>query len=171
MSPRHGREHLTYPLVLKLPVLKGEIQSKCFKCFYLKYRKFNKLCTYFLVQKPNILIIIGTAKRTDNYFKLLLIAIVKKELQENIKFKITISLRKLLLNSGKETSHQSYSDIADTAEIRKATVSDTFNAKSIPSSSTLILILKAMGISFNDFENMFDTIQDSDILAFKRGQI
>jgi hypothetical protein len=94
---------------------------------------------------------------------------VKKDIEENIKFKIAISLRKLLQSNGKDLVPQSYNDIADVAEIRKATVSDTFNAKSIPSSSTLILILKAMGNSFCDFENIFDTLQDSDILAFKRG--
>jgi hypothetical protein len=122
-----------------------------------------------LVQKPNILIIIGTTKRTDNYFKLLLIAFVEKGLKENIKFKIAISLRKLLQSNGKDAVPQSYNEISKVADIRKATVSDAFNARTTPSSSTLILILKAMGTSFIDFEDMLDSIQDSDILAFKRG--
>lgn len=39
--------------------------------------------------------------------------------------------------------------------MRKATVSDTFNAKTIPSSSALILILDAMGNSISDFAKKY----------------
>lgn len=127
--------------------------------------------TNLLVIKSNIIKNIGTTNRTDILFKLSLIAFVKKALEENIKFRITISLRKLLQSKGKDAVPQSYNDIATAADIRKATVSDTFNAKSIPSSSTLILILKAMGSSLSDFEKIFDSLKDSDILAFKRGLV
>ncbi|MET3018329.1 helix-turn-helix domain-containing protein [Flavobacterium hydatis] len=137
----------------------------------MKNRKFNKMNTNLLVIKSNIIKNIGTTNRTDILFKLSLIAFVKKALEENIKFRITISLRKLLQSKGKDAVPQSYNDIATAADIRKATVSDTFNAKSIPSSSTLILILKAMGSSLSDFEKIFDSLKDSDILAFKRGLV
>ncbi|KFF17767.1 transcriptional regulator [Flavobacterium hydatis] len=145
--------------------------KRMLQIFYMKNRKFNKMNTNLLVIKSNIIKNIGTTNRTDILFKLSLIAFVKKALEENIKFRITISLRKLLQSKGKDAVPQSYNDIATAADIRKATVSDTFNAKSIPSSSTLILILKAMGSSLSDFEKIFDSLKDSDILAFKRGLV
>ncbi|MDI5894818.1 hypothetical protein [Flavobacterium algoritolerans] len=137
----------------------------------MKNRKFNKMSTTLLVLEPNILKNIGTPKRTDILFKLLLIAFVKKDLEEHIKVKIATSLHKLLQSNGKDAVAQSYNDIAIAADIRKATVSDTFNAKSSPNSSTLILILEAMGYSLRDFAHIYDTIKDSEVLAFKRGLI
>jgi hypothetical protein len=137
----------------------------------MKNRKFNKMSTNLLVQVSNILKNIGTSKRTDILFKLLLIAFVKKDLEEHIKVKIATSLHKLLHSNGKDTVAQSYNDIAIAADIRKATVSDTFNAKSSPNSSTLILILEGMGYSLSDFAHMYDTIKDSEVLAFKRGLV
>jgi DNA-binding phage protein len=124
-----------------------------------------------LVLDANILKNNGTSKRTDILFKLLLIAFVKKDLEEHIKVKIVISLHKLLQSNGKDAVTQSYNDIANAADIRKATVSDTFNGKSSPNSSTLILILKAMGYSLSDFAHIYDTIKDSEVLAFKRGLV
>ena len=60
-----------------------------------------------------------------------------EETQENIKIKIAISLNLLLCDSKKsikstktgEELNTSYSEIADNSNIRKATVSDIFNAK------------------------------------------
>lgn len=129
------------------------------------------MSTNLLVLESNILKNIGTPKRTDILFKLLLIALVKKELEEHIKVKIATSLHKLLRSNGKDAVAQSYNDIAIAADIRKATVSDTFNAKSSPNSSTLILILAGMGYSLRDFAHIYDTIKDSEVLAFKRGLV
>lgn len=96
---------------------------------------------------------------------------MKKKLEEHIKVKIATSLHKLLQRNGKDAVAQSYNDIALAADIRKATVSDTFNAKSTPNSSTLFLILEAMGYTISEFANTYDTLKDSEILAFKRGLV
>ncbi len=94
---------------------------------------------------------------------------MKKEKEEHIKIKIAASLQKLLNSSDKAVLALSYDKIASACDMRKATVSDTFNAKTIPSSSTLILILDAMGNSISDFAKVYEAITDSEILAFKRG--
>lgn len=98
----------------------------------------------------------------------MLIAVVKKETDDNTKFKIAISLRKLLESNGDLPTTQSYETIAGKAGIRKATVSDTFNAKSVPNSLTLFLIIEAMGFSLTDFSKVYDSIKNSDIESFKK---
>ncbi|OXA93135.1 hypothetical protein [Flavobacterium hercynium] len=98
----------------------------------------------------------------------MLIAFVKKETDENIKLKIAFSLRKLLATIEEHPVAQSYNKIAVTAYMRKATVSDIFNAKSIPNSLTLFLIIEAMGFSLIDFAKVYDSIQNSDLLEFKK---
>ncbi|KQW99407.1 hypothetical protein ASC72_10040 [Flavobacterium sp. Root420] len=41
VSPRHGREQTTYHLVpMKITSFLSEIQSECFKYFYMKNRKY-----------------------------------------------------------------------------------------------------------------------------------
>lgn len=97
----------------------------------------------------------------------MLIAFVKKETDENIKLRIAVSLRRLLESIGEYPIPQSYNKIALNAYIRKATVSDTFNAKSIPNSLTLFLMVEAMGFSFTDFAKVYDSIENSDLLIFK----
>lgn len=98
----------------------------------------------------------------------MLIAVVKKETDDNTKFKIAISLRKLLESNGDLPIMHSYDKIASSANIRKATVSDTFNAKSVPNSLTLFLIIEAMRFSLTDFSKVYDSIVNSDIELFKK---
>jgi len=99
---------------------------------------------------------------------------VKNDLEEHIKIRVAISLGKLLESNGKfrqgseDSMATSYGKISLNADIRKATVSDTFNAKSTPSSSTLILIVEAMGFSLLDFAKIYESVKDSEILTFKR---
>ncbi|MEZ0184650.1 hypothetical protein ACHRVK_18800 [Flavobacterium plurextorum] len=93
---------------------------------------------------------------------------MKKETDENIKLRIAISLRRLLESIGEAPIPQSYNKIALTAYIRKATVSDTFNAKSIPNSLTLFLIVESMGFSLTDFAKVYDSIDNSEINIFKK---
>ncbi|MFC5683600.1 helix-turn-helix domain-containing protein [Flavobacterium sp. MAHUQ-51] len=98
-----------------------------------------------------------------------------EETQENIKIKIAISLNKLLDNSKKsiqgantgEELNVSYSEIADNSDIRKATVSDIFNAKKSANTFTLFRIIKAMGYELNDFAKKYDKISNSEITDFK----
>jgi len=100
---------------------------------------------------------------------------MKRELIQHIHIKIAISLNKLLITSkdfckedGKVNEiAKSYNQIALNADLRKATVSDTFNAKSIPNTTTLILILEAMGHTLNDFAKIYDSITDYDINKFR----
>ncbi|MCK7591271.1 hypothetical protein M0G43_11855 [Subsaxibacter sp. CAU 1640] len=84
--------------------------------------------------------------------------------------------RKNLLSSIKtdEEIIKSYNEIALQPDIRKATVSDTFNAKSKsgPNSTTMILIIEAMGYTLGDFSNQYDSITQSDIENFiKRSKL
>jgi len=98
----------------------------------------------------------------------MLIAVVKKETDDNTIFKIAISLRKLLESNSNPPVKQSYDKIATSVNIRKATVSNTFNAKSVPNSLTLFLIIEAMGFSLIDFSNVYDSIVNSEIESFKK---
>ncbi|KUJ62029.1 hypothetical protein AR687_10785 [Flavobacteriaceae bacterium CRH] len=102
--------------------------------------------------------------------------IVKKINEENIKLKTAISLRRLL-ESNKNYPHnendidaivKSYGKISDEGDIRKATVSNILNAKSVAKSTTLILILEAMGFSLTDFAKTYYSINESDIFAFQK---
>ncbi|WP_432221816.1 helix-turn-helix domain-containing protein [Flavobacterium sp. TMP13] len=98
-----------------------------------------------------------------------------EETQENIKIKIAISLNKLLDNSKKilqdnitsEEINTSYSEIADNSDVRKATVSDIFNAKKSANTFTLFRIIKAMGYELKDFSKKYDKITESEIMNFK----
>lgn len=98
-----------------------------------------------------------------------------EETQENIKIRIAISLNKLAEFSKKrmqddsnmEKLNISYSEIADSSNIRKATVSDIFNSKKSANSATLFSIIRAMGYQVTDFGNRYDKITDKETLNFK----
>ncbi|NRR91208.1 hypothetical protein HSX10_06485 [Winogradskyella undariae] len=101
---------------------------------------------------------------------------MKEKLILYINIKIAISLNRLLksgnmtqqFNNSKEEMINSYNQIALEAGIRKATVSDTFNAKSKsgPNSTTVILIIEAMGYSLLDFAKIYDSVNDTEIKNF-----
>ena len=103
---------------------------------------------------------------------------MKKESVSYINIKISISLLRLLESSKKFQSIQttkediaiSYNEIALDANIRKATVSDTFNAnsKSGPNSTTVVLIIEAMGFQLTDFAKIYDSLTENDIENFKK---
>ncbi|WP_034888805.1 MULTISPECIES: hypothetical protein [unclassified Gillisia] len=101
---------------------------------------------------------------------------MKKVLMDGMDIKIAISLNKLLVASKifKKIDDKldpiatSYNKIALDADIRKATVSDTFNSKSIPRSTTLILIVEAMGYKLYDFAKIYDSITNDEILEFEK---
>ncbi|WP_116788560.1 helix-turn-helix domain-containing protein [Flavobacterium psychrotrophum] len=120
--------------------------------------------------EPNILIFIGTAKRTDKIIQKLLIAVVKEELEENIKLKTAASLRKLINCEDIELLSDSYNQIALAIGMRKGTVSDAFNANSKPSSSTLFMIIKAMGYSLSDFAKVYESLTDFEVNEFKKSR-
>lgn len=98
-----------------------------------------------------------------------------EETQENIKIKIAISLNALANytkenlqnNTSGKKPHISYSEIADSCNMRKATVSDIFNANKTANSFTLFSIIKAMGYELIDFAKVYDRITNRDIINFK----
>ncbi|WP_421803936.1 hypothetical protein [Flagellimonas sp.] len=98
---------------------------------------------------------------------------MEKELEELIKIKIAISLRRLLesskkhLKSNGEDIAQSYNQIAIVTGLRKGTVSDAFNAQSTPGSNTLILIIESMGFNLIDFSKYYCSIGEKEINKFK----
>lgn len=105
---------------------------------------------------------------------------MKNELISVINIKIAISLNRLLekskntlmFNKSEDGFIKSYNEIALQADIRKATVSDTFNAKSKsgPNSTTVILIIEAMDYNLKDFANQYELVSERDIENFKRDQ-
>ncbi len=119
---------------------------------------------------------IDTPNRTDIFFYICLIACVKNEKTNTIRFKIAISLNKLLQlsdhykESGKNFDKRatSYALIALYADLRKATVSDTFNAKSTPSAETLLLIIAAMGFTLSQFSTVYDALDDAELTKLRK---
>ncbi|RTE54142.1 hypothetical protein EHW67_09475 [Arenibacter aquaticus] len=102
---------------------------------------------------------------------------MKEELIPDIKFRIAISLNRLLdttkqfrpnRNNDEEIA-ESYNKIALASFLRKATVSDIFNAKSktSPATGSLLLIIEAMGYSLGDFAKIYDSVTKTDIEKFK----
>ncbi|WP_417353160.1 hypothetical protein, partial [Flavobacterium alkalisoli] len=76
---------------------------------------------------------------------------MKEEFDNIIKIKIAITLRQLLSKKGLAVEVSSYNDIAIVADLRKATVTDAFNANKASKGITLFLIIKAMGYSIVEF--------------------
>ena len=101
---------------------------------------------------------------------------MKEDLLPHIPIKIAITLAKLLEASKQspptiihnEEVADSYNKIALNAGVRKATVSDSFNAKSDIQSSTLILIIKGMGYKLEDFAKLYDSIEDKEVQEFEK---
>ncbi|WP_116789515.1 helix-turn-helix transcriptional regulator [Flavobacterium psychrotrophum] len=96
---------------------------------------------------------------------------MEKQLEEHIKIKIAVTLQYLLEKKKKiekvdgkhDDDVSSYNKIANIADIRKATVSNIFNAKTTPASSTLVSIIEAMGFKLSDFAKIFDSLQEGDL--------
>lgn len=96
-----------------------------------------------------------------------------------ISIKIAVALSKILDEQrAKGSSHariannpdhiiNSYAKIALEAGLRKATVSDLFNANKYPRASTLVNVLSALGKTMTDFGKYYDRVTDSDIQKFK----
>jgi len=102
---------------------------------------------------------------------------MEKESENLIKIKVAISLRRLLEKSkktdqGKNSSigiAKSYNDIAIFADFRKATVSDTFNAKHLSNFATIVMMVEAMGFDLVDFSKIYTSIEPDELERFKEG--
>jgi len=101
---------------------------------------------------------------------------MKKQIEDIIKIKIAISLRKLLYRNKSNVSRKenrkdivdSYEKISMNADIRKATVSSAFNGETRTSMTTLILIIEAMEYNLKDFAEVYDKITENEIASFKK---
>src|SRR5690606_19492121 len=101
---------------------------------------------------------------------------MKKQIEDIIKIKIAISLRKLLNRNKSNVSRKenrkdnvdSYEKISMNADIRKATVSSAFNGETRTSMTTLILIIEAMEYNLKDFAEVYDKITENEIASFKK---
>ena len=71
-------------------------------------------------------------------------------------------------NTNNESENaDSYNKICLNSGLRKATVSDIFNAKSSNvRASTLILVIKGMNYTFQDFAIIYDSLNKDDIKVF-----
>ena len=57
--------------------------------------------------------------------------------------------------------------LADAIQRRPATISEIFNAKSVPNGVTIALILEGLGKSFGDFARYFDSFSKAELSKFK----
>ena len=93
------------------------------------------------------------------------------EAEHIIKLKIAKVLKSLLeQNKLENKSTKSYNDIALNANMRKATVSSSFNAQASPNAITLIKIIEAMGYNIVDFAKAYNSISKIDLKDFKKDQ-
>ncbi|SFC85665.1 hypothetical protein SAMN04487907_1102 [Zunongwangia mangrovi] len=97
---------------------------------------------------------------------------------DHIKLRTSLALNKLLLQSKlyKDLDFddtikfaKSYSKISTNADLRKATVSDNFNAKSNVRFSTLISIVEGMGFTLVEFAEVYNSIKKTEIDQFAKG--
>lgn len=102
---------------------------------------------------------------------------MKNEEQTNIKIKIAISLNQLLSrNKGfidednAANIIKSYNKIALKVDLRKATVSDIFNAKSNCQITSLFPIIEALGYNLSDFAEVYDNVTESQVKKFIKEQ-
>ncbi|WP_215222609.1 hypothetical protein [Echinicola shivajiensis] len=63
------------------------------------------------------------------------------------------------------------SSLASELGVRKATVTDILYCKSLPSTKTIFLIMKAFSLSFSDFASKFEAITDKEALSHSKNII
>lgn len=83
-----------------------------------------------------------------------------------------ITLRKLLAFNKKAQSKDNYNVIEQPAtyrniyynsDIRETTISDTFNGKTLPTITTLLVLIESMGYNLKEFTEVFDEITEEEI--------
>lgn len=100
---------------------------------------------------------------------------MKDESLYNIPIKIAIALSRLLEKNKalkldtniKVENADSYNKICLNSGLRKATVSDIFNAKSTNvRATTLVLVIEGMNYKFKDFAVIYDSLNNTDVDLF-----
>lgn len=93
--------------------------------------------------------------------------------------KVILTLRKILNANKKAFDNDSgaiyerpntYRNIYYKSDIREATISDTFNGKTVPNTPTLLLIIEAMGYNLIEFAEIYQNITPEEI-AIADGKI
>lgn len=96
---------------------------------------------------------------------------------DHIILKTALALNKLLLKSKlyKDLNFddatkfaKSYGKISTNSDLRKATVSDNFNAKSNVRFATLISIVEGMGFTLSEFAKIYDSIEKAEMDQFAK---
>ena len=94
---------------------------------------------------------------------------------ELIKLRFALAFRKLLEENlaAKEEKGAPFNlvtnanQLADSVQMRPATITDILNAKSIPGGLTMHLMLEALGKTFVEFGKYYDSFTKTDISKFK----
>lgn len=94
---------------------------------------------------------------------------------EQIQLRFALTFRKLLDENIKAKGNKGVpfnivtntNQLADAIQKRPATVSDIFNARSIPGGLTIHQILEGLGKSFSDFAKYYDSLTKADLMKFK----
>lgn len=98
----------------------------------------------------------------------------KNKTARSLHLKVIITLRKMLILNKKAQSKDDYNvakqpatyrDIYYNSEIREATISDTFNGKTLPTITTLLVLIERMGYSLKEFAEIFEKVTEEEVNA------
>lgn len=87
--------------------------------------------------------------------------------------KVIITLRKMLILNKKAQSNDDYSvedqpatyrNLYYNSDIREATISDTFNGKTLPTITTLLVLIEKMGYTLKEFAEIFEEVTEAEII-------
>ncbi len=88
--------------------------------------------------------------------------------------KVIITLRKMLILNKKAQSNDTYNvaekpatyrNIYYNSDIREATISDTFNGKTLPTITTLLVLIEKMGYTLKEFAAIFEEVTEEEVNA------
>ena len=96
----------------------------------------------------------------------------KNKMARRLHLKVIITLRKLLALNKKAQSKDNYNvaeqpatyrNIYYNSDIREATISDTFNGKTLPNATTLFIIIESMGYSLKEFTEIYEQVRKEEL--------
>src|SRR5690625_7635451 len=96
----------------------------------------------------------------------------KNKMARRLHLKVIITLRKLLALNKKAQSKDNYNvaeqpatyrNIYYNSDIREATISDTFNGKTLPTITTLLVLIKSMGYNLKESTEVLDEITEEEL--------
>src|SRR5690554_4082839 len=96
----------------------------------------------------------------------------KNKIAREVHLRIIYSLRQMLGNNKIKRSEDpdssykfpsTYRDIYFKSDIREATISDTFNGKTLPNATTLFIIIESMGYSLKEFTEIYEQVSKEEL--------